>query len=613
MNDSRKYEYILEPAEIREFCRKALAEDFKKRQVFGVLLAVLLLLEAYYLPRGGITIVLLLALFFVTVLIRNNMLVRRQIAGQLWTIWVENGKLKSRGENYGEIPCENIRFIRITRHLLMLGYLQSPKKIAWYIIPLRVFQDVQERDDFINRVRKPWQTLTAEEPAVKEEEPEQVYLSLSYMLDTEKWVRLSRRALAIIQAGTFGKRERMLGMALSACLIAVILPVSFSVIMGGFNWILMGFCIFIAALMIVRIYFRDPEKSLRKQVQAPVVAKRTCGLWQVFVAENGITMEMPGQIKNYYVWESLAYLVETEEAFYLFNRDKKRFIVIVKESFQTWDQVQCFRRLCEGKGIRTLPEKRMHYVPTWALVVAILLYLIVCGYLVAFQFLREQWFGKGLTDTVYERNYPDHVPLDQQVTVLEALGLNVDRDQVEKLRENMETYDMQEFIEGDPYISLLINMGAPDHDEDFRIVSYSDEVFWFDFEGFDLSTDYIDILNGMLALAEGSCLDGVTDIEEDTENLDWERGTGTVTVSLTFHGARYRWDMKAYYDWIDSDVLGIFNTLLEQEDSQKFFYAAGDNGQGAIVFFCTEDWARGFQLATGLEMERCFTPADVSP
>lgn len=30
MNDSRKYEYILEPAEIREFCRKALVDDLKK-------------------------------------------------------------------------------------------------------------------------------------------------------------------------------------------------------------------------------------------------------------------------------------------------------------------------------------------------------------------------------------------------------------------------------------------------------------------------------------------------------------------------------------------------------------------------------------------------------
>lgn len=607
MNDSTKYEYILEPAEIREFCRKALMEQIRRRWVFWILFATILPLEAYYLPRGGITIVLLMVLFFGTVSIRNSVVIRKQLAGQLWTLWVENGKLKSRRDNYSEMPCESIQFIRITRRLLMLGYLQSPRKAAWFIAPLRVFRDVQERDAFIDQIRNPGQTFTAETPVVAGEESGQVYLRLGYMLDTEKFVRLYRRAFGIVQAGTFGKRERMLGMALGGCMIAVLLPVSFSIIVGGFSWILMGFCIFIAALMILRIYFRDPEKSLRKQVQTPLMANRVCGLCQVSFAEDGITTEMSGQIKSFYVWESFAYLVETEEVFYLFNGDKKRFILVAKESFQTWDQVHCFRRLCEEKGIRTLPEKRMHYIPAWALVVAILLYLIVCGYLVAFQFLRDQWSGKELTETVYESGYPDYVPLDQQVTVLEALGLSVDQEQVESLRDNMETYDMQEFVEGNPYTSLLIDMGAPDRDDNLRIVGYSDEVFWFDFESFDIFTGYIDVLNGMLALAQGSCLDSVTDIVEDTENMDWERGTGTITVSLTYNGALYQWDMEAYHDWIDGDVLGVLNTLLEQEDSQKFFYSTWDNGQGAIVFFCTEEWARAFEMATGLEMEATFT------
>lgn len=610
MNNRKKYEYILEPAEIREFCRKALMEQIKKRQVFWVTLAILLLLEAYYLPKGGFTIVLVPVLFFGIVSIRNNVVIRKQIAGQLWTLWIENGRLKARRGNYSEMPCESLQFIRITRRLLMIGYLQTPQKTAWFVIPLRVFQDVQERDAFIDQIRNPWQTFTAE--ASMEEEMAQVYLRLSYMLDAEKWVRLFKRAFAIVQAGTFGKRDRILGMAFSGCVIAVVLPVCLSFIVGDFSWILMGFCIFAAALMIMRIYFRDPEKGLRKQVQTPLMANRVCGLWQVSFGAEGITMDLPGKMKDFYAWDFLAYLVETEEAFYLFSKDKRRFTVVAKESFQTWDQVHCFRRLCEEKGIRTLSEKRMHYMPTWALVVAILLYLIVCGYLVAFQFLRDYWSGEGLTDTVYESNYPDYVPLDQQVLILEALGLSVDQDQVESLRDNMETYGMQEFVEGNPYTSLLIDMGAPDYDDDLRIVGYSDEVFWFDFEGFDLSTDYIDILNGMLALSQGSCLDGVTDIEEDTEKVDWERGRGTVTVSLTLNGAQYQWDMEAYYDWIDGDVLGVFNALLEQEDSQKFFYATGDNGQGAIVFFCTEEWARAFEMATGLEMEATFTEWDTS-
>ncbi|MDE7231505.1 MAG: hypothetical protein K2N37_00290, partial [Lachnospiraceae bacterium] len=71
MNDCRKYEYILEPVEIREFCRKALIEQIKRRRVFWILLSVLLLLEACYLPRGGLAVVLMLTLVFGTVSIQN--------------------------------------------------------------------------------------------------------------------------------------------------------------------------------------------------------------------------------------------------------------------------------------------------------------------------------------------------------------------------------------------------------------------------------------------------------------------------------------------------------------------------------------------------------------
>lgn len=150
-------------------------------------------------------------------------------------------------------------------------------------------------------------------------------------------------------------------------------------------------------------------------------------------------------------------------------------------------------------------------------------------------------------------------------------------------------------------------MGAPAHDEDWNVTGYSKDVFWFDFEG----GDYIEILNGMLALSEGSCLDEVTDVQEDMSDVDWERGRGTVTVSLCFHGEQYQWDMKMYYDWIDAGALGILNSLLKQEGSQKHFYATGDNGQGAIVFFCTEDWAEEFMAKTGLALEKDITKADV--
>lgn len=134
------------------------------------------------------------------------------------------------------------------------------------------------------------------------------------------------------------------------------------------------------------------------------------------------------------------------------------------------------------------------------------------------------------------------------------------------------------------------------------ILNYPTEVFSFDFEGYDISTDYIEVLNGMLALAKGSCLDSVSNIREDTTKVNWEQGDGKITLYLEWNGQEYTWDMDVYYDWIDSKVIGVLNVLLLEEGTQKLFYMTGDNGQGAIIFFCTPEWAETFSEKTGLEL-----------
>lgn len=107
----------------------------------------------------------------------------------------------------------------------------------------------------------------------------------------------------------------------------------------------------------------------------------------------------------------------------------------------------------------------------------------------------------------------------------------------------------------------------------------------------------------MLALAQESPLDSVNNIREDTEDVDWEKGCGRITVSLNWEGQDYEYKMKVFYDWIDDEALTIFNELLEGQDTPKRFYAMGDNGQGAIVFFCTEEWAEEFTQKTGFVLE----------
>ncbi len=609
MENSKKYTYILEPEEIRELFRRGMTEQLKYRKVIWILCILILIMAGWSNPEETGALVLVLAVLLSVTAMRSYASLRRQVEGQQWTLWIENGKLKVARGNYSEVPCESIQFIRITRRLLMLGYLQMPGRPVWFVMPLRVFENVQEREAFLNLLRNPEQTFGADFSGAAQSSAPQPCLQLAYTLNAEKWVSFYKGGLALIHAGIPGKKERILKMFFWGGLITVILSVCCSLTIGKFHWLTVAACLVIAVLLILSLFFTDPEKTLRKRVRTPFMANRVCGLWRISFSEEGIAVEQPGEMMHFYVWESLAWFVETEAVFYIFSRDKKQFVMVAKESFQNWDQVAVFHRLCGDKGLTKIPAGRMHYVPGWAVPVAFaILYAMACIYVLT----RNVVNGIGYEGTAYESGgwYSDdvsaYVPIDRQAQVLESLGLSVQDEWVESARSYIEEYDMRDQVEGHPYTWLLIDMGAPDYDEDGRIREYSSEVFWFDFEG----SDYIDILQGMLALSEGSCLDSVRDIREDTEKVDWERGAGTVTVSLNWNDTQYRWDVKAYYDWIDGDVLGMFNTLLREADSREFFYVTGDDGQGAIVFFCSEEWAQAFTEATGLTLDCTFTPAE---
>lgn len=382
----RKYEYTLTSAEIREFCYKAMTEQLKNRQKRWVFLVLFVIAGGLLLPESVGVMVLLLALVYCIAAWQNYVLIRKQVEGQPWTLWIEGGTLKVRRGNYSETPCASIRLICVTRRLLMLGYLQAENRPAWYVMPLRVFANMQEQEAFINQLRNPWQAYAAggfsgvENSAetmenAAGEAPDQVYLQVSYMLNEEKWVHYNRGAVSLVHAGTLGKKERWRAMFLWGAIMALLIPACISLVAGAFSWGAVVFGILLALVLILHLFFRDPEKALRRQIRMPDVVARECGLWQISFSEEGVIAKQPGGMKNLYAWENLGWLVESETAFYLFSRDKRRFVTVAKESFSDWDQVGIFQRLCEEKGLEKLSAKRMRYVPGWAvLVLFIILY-----------------------------------------------------------------------------------------------------------------------------------------------------------------------------------------------------------------------------------------------
>lgn len=591
MNGSRRYEYVMDEAEIREFCLRAFLEQLKCSKKTGIRLLVILAAELLLVPEAAALTVLLMAVTVVAVGIYNYAATSKLLRGQPGSVWIEDGRLKAQRRDYGEIPCRDIKLLRRTKRLLMMGYMQGARRPVWFMIPLRSFRDGHEVDLFLAALR---------DPVTQENCYDQAYLRFQFQIDGERWVRLQKGAADLINGGSLGRSARTNGILIWGSVMTVVLTVVSCLISGRFHWMFVCYGFVLAVLMCLRLYCLDPEKPIRNQLKQPEVAARACGLWQVSLTEEGVSLAMPAGIRNVYLWASLAWLLETEEAFYLFHKDKKHFVMIAKESFLSWDQVDLFHRICADHGIQKIVPKKARYVPGWLIWTLLGVFLLALfGIVMVRAFLTERDEPGVVSVDVYER-----VPLEEQVEVLESLGLQVPEETAASVRSSMEEYGMYDLVEESPYTWLLTDMGAPTYDEEWNVTGYAADVFWFDFEGFDISTDYIDILNGMLALAEGSCLDDVTDIREDMTDADWESGRGTVTVSLRWKGEPYEWDMEMYNDWIDVSVLGILNPLLEQEGSQEYFYATGDNGQGAIVFFCTQEWAEQFTQKTGLVLEK---------
>lgn len=633
MNDTvKKYEYVLEPSEIREFCLAALWERFKCRKGVWIRLLVIIVIELFIIPEAAVLVAVMVVVMLIVSGIYNYTAAARMLEGQPWGIWVEGDKLKAERGDCSEVSCRNIQFIRITKHLLMLGYLQSVKTPAWFVVPLHVFENVQERERFLDKIRNP--QAASEAGGLPEEGIEAVtrdtagqnlrntetreYMRFAYRLDGERWVRFQKGAADILNGTSLGKPMRFYGMVIWGCVMMAVMTSCVYFTAGTLNWLLVCVCFFITMWMVLRLYCRNPEKGIRKQLRAPEVAGRACGVWQVSLTEEAIAVSMPMDMKVSYVWESLRWLLETEEVFYIFHKDKRHFIMIAKESFVSWEQVDIFHRICADKGVQKTVQKKALYVPEWLTWVLFgLIMLVSLGVFTAkiFRDTREMpddalWEKTGGYREEIVFDYPDYVPLDEQAEVLASLGLQVPEDTIESIRESMAEYDLYDMVEGSPYTWILMDLGAPEYDEDWNLTGYSGQVFWFDFEGFDISEDYIDVLNGMLALAKESPLEGVSDIRENTDGMDWERGRGTITVSLSWQGQVYLYDMDVYYDWIDEKVLGILNSLPGQQESQRRFYATGDNGQGAIVFFCTPEWAKEFMEKTGLTLEMPTAKAD---
>ncbi|MCM1252061.1 MAG: YcxB family protein [Clostridium sp.] len=378
-----------------------------------------------------------------------------------------------------------------------------------------------------------------------------------------------------------------------------------------------------AFFLTILIFLRrkmNPEKAIRKNLQKTTPQGNMLGDWNIRFTASGISYTVAQKRNSSLPWSEFTLTAETEHAFYCIHKDNRRFIPVPKSCLSDYEQAQNWLQYCQTKGLTPVQVKPPKYMP--APLFYVLLAFVFCLF-----FVSGIWHGyrnstpavsgssvstdfPAAADSSITTDFPaaaDSVPLEVQAETLRLLGLTVPDEAVDGLvqADGAQGDIFRNAIESFPYTYtwLLMSLGSPEYDENFEIIGYSEEVFWFDFESWDLETDYIHILEGMAALAKGSAVDGVENIRVDTAKVDWEKGRGTLTVLLDYNGKTLNYPMKVYNDWIDEDVLSIYNDLLQDTGSAECFYATGDGGQGAIIFFCSDEWAKNFEKATNIELE----------
>ena len=206
-------------------------------------------------------------------------------------------------------------------------------------------------------------------------------------------------------------------------------------------------------------------------------------------------------------------------------------------------------------------------------------------------------------------------PTDEVAADLAAFGLYVPDEVVNEIEDTYRMVEVDEayagmydyYLEYDPgfeYRMLLSSWGYGDYDDDWNWIPTSDKVYAFDTEVFDMGCMYTDFLNGVIAISGGEF--EITDIVENTDDVNYEEDSGTQVLSFRYNGTPYTFEAIYFGDWLDCEVIEFMNQVFETEGNPKRLLATDDGGQGCILFYNTPEWGDELEAATGMHLREYF-------
>lgn len=499
---------------------------------------------------------------------------------------LEHGYLKVYDDKPYAVPVDQITQIKEYKGLLLLGGKYLPCQTRTIVIPARIFCDKSEKETFLQQLK----SKTDEKNITKE-----LVYSFSLQVDEHK---LARSTAAFYQWNQ--KYVHQLRRRSQLCIVLILIA---ELCISSSRTQMLYLSIPVILFIIISYFYKPNEKSYYTLIKHSKLYRSLLGEWNIRFFDESIHL-----VRNHHEiilgWEWVHRAGDFQD-FYLFADENGSQLFYIPQNLLENEKQAEFLRFCEARSHRNLfseePSSTNHFYEAFQKFIPVIIILLLINVLLD----KTMDTNKNPSeDFIFiASDYPDYLPLESQVNILRELNLVIPEEVIELNKKWLENDDFSRvYIEGYPFYSLLTDLGMPEYDsESGNIISYSEQAYWFDYEGWDISTDYLEILKGIQALSEDDF--AFTDMEEDISDVNWDKGTGNILITFTCNGTPYEYNAPVEHDWIDSDFPVFLSNVLIKENCQNHLYICSDNGQGSILFYRDEDWAEQFTEKTGILLE----------
>lgn len=187
------------------------------------------------------------------------------------------------------------------------------------------------------------------------------------------------------------------------------------------------------------------------------------------------------------------------------------------------------------------------------------------------------------------------IPAQQMLEELESYGISgVDPSQTKAL-DNPLVYLPNSKLE-----NMLLTMSTGSHNDETGVwIPAETGVFYTDYWGNDSKTMYTTLLRGISAMSRGTVV--IKNIVEDHSGVDWEAGTGRISVDFLLNGSPKTLETNFSKGSYGVDAFQLLGDMVF-DASGKHLYMADLDFSGCFFFLGDEQWAQAFSTRTGMRL-----------